>query len=221
MNRSKANANKQSATALYKPVHRMQPNNLQARAACFAESLSVKIPFIHKVGGLARVLRIGTEGGGVESFPVVRELYTAGLLGNVEGETPMIPDSAQPGICFVESVGEPTQRELSGGRQGFDHPCRLVVWVNKSLLVGDTIDQMQMVFLRAVRSLSDFNTGALIVNVPSLWAAYSLPEEQSQFLTHPYASFGVSFTLSTFTASAGHFSQCDPLGAVANLSKLC
>lgn len=177
------------------------------------------LPFVDLIAGLVQTVRIKIPVGGDDGGDKLLETRIPVSYDTEEGiecigkERELIPNSDRKSIIYFEDYGS-TPNKDTHGLIGMDSKLRLVCWLNRALLVGDTYAEVTTpamgMILNALPMGNPVNKGDLTrlrvsashipIQDASIFGKYTYEEAETQYLRPPYEFFAIdlqiNFTLS-------------------------
>lgn len=174
------------------------------------------LPFADLVAGLAQtVTYTDTNEDGATFTKRIPVSYDVWNGGDCSGrEISLIPDSSRKSIIYFEDGGV-APGAFAHGLQGYNSSLRLVCWLDRSKLVGDTYAEIagrcQALIVSILCHKNPQNVGMfqrLKIELqrippqdPALFGRYTYNETDRQYLRPPFEFFGLDL-VSTFFVSA-------------------
>lgn len=169
------------------------------------------LPFVDVLAGLAQT--VTTQDSNLENpeaaavvkrFPVSYDTLGVDCQGKEVG---LMPDSSRKSIIYFEDFGIATTGRLHG-QTGYNSSLRLICWINRANLVGDSYKEISG---RCMASIIDLlagrnpeNVGMFnrltvdVVRIPQqdagLFGRYTYNETDRQYLRPPFEFFGIDLT---------------------------
>lgn len=169
------------------------------------------LPFADLVAGMAQVLTVQQLSSDNATTITTRRPVTYDAWfktgGSCEGqEVSLVPDSKWKSIIYFEDLGVAplgTLRKI----QGYSSSLRLICWLNRAALVGETYAEIsarcQSAIISRLAHRNPQNIGIftrLTINVerippqtPELFSKYTYDETDRQYLRPPFEFFGIDF----------------------------
>lgn len=160
------------------------------------------IVFSDTIEGLARPVKL-TINKVEKTFPIAYDVNLATCTtDNLQNK--LVPDYKKKSIIYFETVTNPVVVETHKAYNVFEATLRLVCWINynkinsayyePSLLINEILKDMPTKIVDTMVKGTNITFNSQ-VDKSELFTAYSYPEAETQFITHPYDAFGLDFDI--------------------------
>lgn len=185
---------------------------MQKELANVLKGKLLTLPFAHVVAGLAQVLTTSELSSDNTTTITARRpvSYDVTILGGdpcAGKEVGLMPSDEWKSLIYFEDYGVATGDTIRG-MQGYVSSLRLIAWLNRAKLVGDSYAEIsgrcQATIIAALCHRNPENIQMftrLTVNVarippqdPALFGRYTYNETDRQYLRPPYEFFGIDLT---------------------------
>lgn len=174
--------------------------------------ISSNYKFADVIAGMVQTVQYDTNDGDgrkvIQKMPYSTDVVLAPDC-HIGLERALVPDSSKRGIAYFEDLGINFVERKSNGHQFFKSRLMLIVWMNKSRLVGDkyvdistfaitqAIQSMKIDTIENVGNFSRFQVKANRIPLQdnNIFSRYSYDERINQYLMPPFDFFGLELEI--------------------------